>query len=153
MDQNVIYVFGAFRLNTDTQLLCYEGGANLQPKVYQLLLYLLQHPGRLIAREELFNAVWSRRVVEDTSLRLAINTLRKALQDESKTPSYILTVCKRGYRFLPEVTLEAGLQDSTKQLPMLGLQNRRKSDHQIAEPVFEAEFTALQHAYAQVNGG
>jgi len=106
MEQNVTYVFGSFRLQTDTQLLWYGAVATrLQPKVYHLLLYFLQHSGRLISREELFHAVWQGRIVEDTALRLSVNALRKALHDEHKTPRYILTACKCGYRFLPEVML------------------------------------------------
>lgn len=111
MVQLATYAFGPFRLETDTQLLRRDGAAiSLQPKVYRLLLYFLQHPGRVISREELFDALWHGRVVEDTALRLAVNALRKALRDESKTPRYIQTACKRGYRFIPEVSVEYGLQ-------------------------------------------
>jgi len=100
MEQNVTYAFGPFRLETRTQFLYHEGeNVRLQPKVYRLLLYFLQHPGRLISREELFEGVWRGMIVEDASLRQAVNALRKALLDDSKTPSYILTVCKRGYVF------------------------------------------------------
>lgn len=59
MEQNITYVFGPFRLKTDTQLLWYEGSSiSLQPRAYRLLLYFLQHSGRLISRKELFDAVW-----------------------------------------------------------------------------------------------
>jgi len=109
MEQNVIYSFGKFRLHTDTQLLWDEReGRQLQSKVYQLLLYFLQNSGRLVSRKELFNSVWQGRVVEDASLRLAVNNLRKALHDVAKNPYYISTICKRGYRFMPIVTIEAG---------------------------------------------
>ena len=121
MEQDITYAFGQFRLQTVTQLLCYEGETFcLQPKVYSLLLYFLQHAGRLVSRKELFSVVWQGRVVEDTALRLAINSLRKALHDESKTPRYILTTCKYGYRFLPEVRIEANSQPSTISPQALG---------------------------------
>lgn len=59
MGQNVTYGFGTFYLETNTQLLHHQSeNFRLQPKVYRLLLYFLQHPGRLIFREELFDEVW-----------------------------------------------------------------------------------------------
>ena len=73
--------------------------------MYWLLLYFLHHSGRLISHEELFDSVWDGRVVEDPALRLAINSLRNILRDESKLPRYISTVRKRGYRFLADVSV------------------------------------------------
>jgi DNA-binding winged helix-turn-helix (wHTH) protein len=106
MERNLTYFFGTFRLDTVTQLLWVdETNITLTPKVYGLLLYFLQHPGRVISHEELFDNVWRGRIVDDSSLRLAINSLRNVLHDESKFPNYILTVYKRGYRFLADVTV------------------------------------------------
>jgi DNA-binding winged helix-turn-helix (wHTH) protein len=106
MEQNTTYAFGSFRLDTDTQLLWNEETrVTITPKVYRLLLYFLLHSGRLISHEELFDTVWDGRTVGDSALRLAVNSLRNVLHDESKSPYYISTVCKRGYRFLAEVTV------------------------------------------------
>ncbi|MDD5267779.1 MAG: AAA family ATPase [Methylococcales bacterium] len=106
MEQSTNYLFGPFRLDTCAQLLCTEESCvNLSPKVYRLLLYFLLNSGRLISHEELFDKVWDGRIVDDSALRLAVNSLRNVLQDESKSPHYILTVCRRGYRFLAEVSL------------------------------------------------
>jgi len=107
MEQNNTYAFGPFCLDTGTQLLCNEKSCvNLTPKVYRLLLYFLLHSGRLISHEELFDTVWDGRIVDDSALRLTVNSLRNVLHDESKSPHYILTVCKRGYRFLADVTVK-----------------------------------------------
>lgn len=107
MVHDVNYVFGAFRLETATRLLYQEGpGVRLPVKVYSMLLYFLENPGRLISRREIFAHLWQGRVVEDVALRFTLNLLRRALHDNSKNPEYILTVCKCGYRFLPEVKLE-----------------------------------------------
>ncbi|MGZ8182437.1 MAG: AAA family ATPase [Methylobacter sp.] len=106
MEQNTTYAFGPFRLDTATQLLWNEESKiTLTPKVYRLLLYFVLQAGRLISHEELFDTVWDGRIVDDSALRLAVNCLRNALQDESKSPRYISTVCKRGYRFLATVTV------------------------------------------------
>jgi len=70
------------------------------------LQYFLLDSGRLISHEVLFDTVWDGRIVDDLALRLAVNSLRNVLHDESKSPQYIATVCKRGYRFLAEVTVK-----------------------------------------------
>ncbi|MDD5322952.1 MAG: winged helix-turn-helix domain-containing protein [Methylococcales bacterium] len=93
MEQNITYAFGPFRLDTATQLLCNEKSCvNLTPKVYRLLLYFLHHSGRLISHEELFDTVWDGRIVDDSALRLAVNSLRNVLRDERKSSQYISTV-------------------------------------------------------------
>ena len=107
MERNFIYEFGQFHLNTLSQVLWNKGGSvYLSPKVYRLLLYFLQHSDTLITHEELMEKVWDGRIVDNSALRFAVNTLRNALQDDCKTPKYILTVCKRGYRFLSMVNLK-----------------------------------------------
>ena len=108
MEQNKTYTFGTFRLDTAIQLLwCEEKNVTLTPKVYRLLLYFLCHTGRLISHEELFDAVWDGRIVDDSALRLTVNSLRNALHDDSKSPRYISTVSRRGYHFLATVTVSA----------------------------------------------
>jgi DNA-binding winged helix-turn-helix (wHTH) protein len=72
MEQGTTYLFGPFRLNTYTQLLCTEESCvNLSPKVYRLLLYFLLNSGRLISHEELFDTVM--KVNPPLILRLLIN--------------------------------------------------------------------------------
>ena len=111
MERNKIYIFGTYRLDTATQLLWNaDSKVTITPKVYRLLLYFLLHSGRMISHDELFNSVWDGRSVDDSALRLAVNALRKALQDESKAPDYIETACKRGYRFLALVTVKIGFE-------------------------------------------
>ncbi len=64
MEQSTTYLFGPFRLNTCTQLLCTEESCvNLSPMVYRLLLYFLLNSRRLISHEELFDMVWEGRIV------------------------------------------------------------------------------------------
>lgn len=154
MEQNVTYVFGPFRLQTDTQLLRYEGTTtSLQPKIYSLLLYFLQHSGRLISREELFAAVWQGRIVEDTALRLSVNALRKALHDESKNPHYILTACKCGYRFLPEVKVETGYQRNAAPAKASDLHYQARAGLPDAAQEHDTELSQLLEAFAQVTDG
>lgn len=153
MEQNNTYAFGSFRLNTATQLLWKEETSfNLTPKVYRLLLYFLLHPGRLISHEELFEKVWDGRIVSDSALRLAVNSLRNALHDESKSPHYISTVCKRGYRFLAEVTVKehSRIADASKTSP---LYPRPQTQPPPAKLEYTQELAALQIAFQQVSNG
>ena len=154
MEQSITYVFGSFRLETDTQLLWYEGSSvSLQPKVYRLLLYFLQHSGRLISREELFDAVWQGTIVEDTALRQAVNALRKALHEESKTPRYILTASKCGYRFLPDVTVAYGFQGSGPTAQTVSLHYRPKIEFPYASQENDVELAQLLEAFEEATDG
>lgn len=154
MGQKITYAFGPFRLETDTQFLCHESeNISLQPKVYRLLLYFLEHPGRLISREELFDAVWHGTIVEDTALRLAVNALRRVLRDDCKTPCFIFTACKRGYRFLPDVTVEYGFQRSVKMAQEKGIYFRPKAEFQDNSKKFETELEQLLEAFEQASDG
>lgn len=107
MEQGVAYTFGAFRLDTKTQLLHQNGESiRLQPRIYALLLYFLNNPDRVVSRQELFEALWPGVIVEDSALRLAINSLRNTLQDRKKPPRYIQTIFKQGFRFLAKVGVD-----------------------------------------------
>ena len=94
--------------NPDVRLLIKAGKeVKLQPKVSQLLEFLVQNPGRTVTREEIFSSVWSGRVVTDDVLSKTMSVLRSNLGDTLKNPRYIQTVSKAGYRLLIEpVTTE-----------------------------------------------
>ncbi|MCW8906866.1 MAG: transcriptional regulator [Sedimenticola sp.] len=69
----------------------------MEPKVMSLLLYMVEHAGTIVSREQLFEAVWPGVIVTDDTLTQAIIKLRKALGDNARNPRYIKTVPKRGY--------------------------------------------------------
>ncbi len=76
----------------------------LRPKPMQLLLVLMQHPQSLVTKEQLLEEVWSGLVVTDAVLTTAMKELRQALDDNARSPVYIETVHRRGYRFLLPVS-------------------------------------------------
>ncbi|MFO1273072.1 MAG: AAA family ATPase [Rubrivivax sp.] len=93
--------FGEFRLDPVNALL--QRGAErleLPPKVFALLCHLAARPGQLVTKDELLDAVWGRRFVSESVLKTAVNTLRGALGDDPRTPRFVETVPRRGYRFL-----------------------------------------------------
>ncbi|MFN7927156.1 MAG: LpqB family beta-propeller domain-containing protein [Blastocatellia bacterium] len=98
------YEFGPFHLDARERLLQRDGTTiALTPKAFDLLLALLEQHGRLVEKEELFQAVWSDTIVEESNLSSNIALIRKALSDGTNGVRYIETVPKRGYRFVAEV--------------------------------------------------
>src|SRR5215471_16838216 len=101
------FVFGGFRLDANRkQVWRGTGLIPLRPKLFATLHYLVEHSGRLITREELLRAVWSRTHVDETLLRGTMRDLRASLGDDAGSPVFIETVPHQGYRFLGEVRLK-----------------------------------------------
>lgn len=101
------FQFLHFQFNSQT--LCLTNTLNqqviqLEPKVASLLSYFLQHPQQVISKDQLFNSVWKDTVVTDHSISWSLSQLRKALGDQALKPTFIKTISKRGYQFLPQVT-------------------------------------------------
>ncbi len=153
MGQNITYTFGAFRLDTTTQLLWKDNvSITIAPKIYRLLLFFLLNPGNLVSHEELFKSVWDGRFVDDSAIRLAVNSLRKALQDNSKFPEYISTVCKKGYRFIAKVTVS----EQFKSLKAYRINPLYYRPHALGLPVWHEhalQFTELVLALQESTNG
>ena len=75
----------------------------LEPKAFEVLLFLIQNRGRLVRKTELLDAVWADAFVTENALTREIALLRKTLGDEARNARYIETVPRRGYRFIAEV--------------------------------------------------
>src|SRR5512132_4290912 len=82
----------------------------IEPKAMDVLMLLAEHAGRVVSREELFAAVWPDVVVGDEALTQSIIKLRRALGDNSRSPAYIQTISKRGYRLIAPVRHDEGAQ-------------------------------------------
>src|SRR5438876_1114635 len=82
---------------------CGEQRLLLSPRTFAVLRHLVQHPNRLIMREDLLASVWRDTIVSDAALATCIRDLRKALGDSSGAPRYIQTVHRRGFRFIGPV--------------------------------------------------
>ncbi len=75
----------------------------LEPKAFEVLLFLLENPGRLIEKRELLEHVWRDTVVTESAMTRVIADLRRALGDAAREARYIETVPTKGYRFIAEV--------------------------------------------------
>ena len=90
--------FGAFALDLDR--LCLRGPdgiIELRPKSFEVLQYLLQHAGRVVAKEQLITAIWPNVTVTDDSLTRCISEVRRAIGDARQL--VVKTVPRRGYVF------------------------------------------------------
>jgi DNA-binding winged helix-turn-helix (wHTH) protein/tetratricopeptide (TPR) repeat protein len=101
-----VYEFGRFRVHPTQRALFREGKqVILAGKSFDLLSVLVQNSGRLLTKEFLLQTVWQDVSVEENSIAKAISEIRRALGEDPKTPHFIATVSKHGYRFLPKVTV------------------------------------------------
>jgi TolB-like protein len=101
----VIYRFNDYELDTQRYQLCRLGNlVSIEPQVFDLLHYLLANRGKLVSRDELFDSIWSGRVVSDTSLSNHIKSARKAIGDNGRDQNSIKTIHGRGYQFVAETS-------------------------------------------------
>lgn len=99
-----IYQFGSFRLDMERYLLLRDQETiPLSPKVFETLIFLVQHRGQVSKKDEIINAIWPDTFVEESNLAQNIFLLRKALGEEKNEHRYILTIPGVGYRFVAPV--------------------------------------------------
>ena len=110
------YEFGRFRVNTGDRLLVRDQEiVQLTPKVFDILLALVESSGQVISKDSLMKRVWPDSFVEEGNLTQNISLLRKALGEGQNGHQYIETVARRGYRFVePVYESRDGGPDSTR---------------------------------------
>ena len=114
MQANSQLVFAPFRLDpVNQQIWNGDQEIRLRPKTFEVLRYLLDHPGQLVTKDALLDAVWKDGVVSDTMPSVSIAELRKVLGDVGKPPRFIATVHRRGYRFVVSVSIAEATSDPT----------------------------------------
>jgi DNA-binding winged helix-turn-helix (wHTH) protein len=112
-----LYHFGDFALDPRRRLLTRAGSSvSLTSKAFDLLHFLVQNPNRLIMKDELLQSVWGDAFVEEGNLTQYISHLRKALGESSEDARLIVTVARKGYQFISDVTPTERL-DAAKRSP------------------------------------
>lgn len=86
---------------------------HLRQKTFQVLLYLIEHRGRIVSKEELMAKVWPDTAVTDDAVVQCIVDLRRALGDDARNPRFIRTVPKRGYRFVASESPDVSTMELT----------------------------------------
>ena len=105
----LIYQFDTIQVDPQTFRILKDGNVlPVEPKAFEVLVFLLHHHGRLVEKDELLEAVWKDLYVTPNALTRVIAHLRKTLGDDAKESRYIETVPTRGYRFIADVKTLAG---------------------------------------------
>src|SRR6185436_117841 len=109
------FEFGDFRVDPRKRLLTRRGGdvISLTPKHFDTLLFLVENAGVVLEKDRIMGAVWPGVVVEENNLNQAVSQLRRLLGDDGAEHRYILTVPRRGYRFVADVQASAPADPGT----------------------------------------
>ncbi|MCB1692013.1 MAG: winged helix-turn-helix domain-containing protein [Pseudomonadales bacterium] len=113
------YVFREFELDMARESISRNGEElRLRPKSFSVLSYLVQHPGRLVTKEELLSAIWGHLHVTEGSLTQCLIDIRRVLADSAH--EIVRTVPRRGYIFEPEVAIKRSDTARRKRWAVLG---------------------------------
>lgn len=111
--------FAPFELDEQTRELRLRGDTvPLQPRVFDVLAYLIRHRDRMVGKEELLNTLWPDVLVTDASLQRAISLIRATLQRGGRADA-IQTRARLGYRFVGSETAAAPARESADRPPLL----------------------------------
>ncbi|HLJ45826.1 MAG TPA: LamG-like jellyroll fold domain-containing protein [Bryobacteraceae bacterium] len=80
---------------------------HLRAQSFDALVYLIEHRGAIVGKEELVSRLWGDRAVTDNSLAQCMNDIRKALGDDPRQPRFLRTIPRSGYCFVSEVEAPA----------------------------------------------
>jgi len=112
-DSSNSYEFKGFRIDGGRRLVFDNDGETvpLTPKVFDLLLFLVENRGKMLAKDEIMSAVWPDTIVEESNLTQNVSILRRALGDARGDNGFIVTVPGRGYKFVADVQSDTADQD------------------------------------------
>jgi predicted ATPase len=115
------YRFEACELDTAIYRLTVAGRVEpVEPQVFDLLAYLIEHRDRVVSKEELLDSIWGNRFVSESTLTSRVKSARRAIGDDGQAQRYIRTVQGRGYQFVAPVEEddegEASVPEMTPQI-------------------------------------
>lgn len=115
----MIFQFNDISVDTDKFLLKINNEViAVEPKVFDLIVYLISHRDRLVSRSEIFDTIWLGREVSDATLSNHIKNARNALGDDGQLQQVIKTIHGRGYQFIADIK---ETNNSTASLPSIKL--------------------------------
>lgn len=98
------YEFGEQSLDVDRrELRRGEDRIEIEPQVFDLIVYLMQNRERVVSRDDMIARIWGGRIVSDSAVTTRINAARRALGDTGAAQTFIRTVPRKGVRFVAEV--------------------------------------------------
>lgn len=100
----MIHSFNNIQIDTKTYRLLVSGEeVAVEPKVFSLIVYLIENRDKAVTREELLEHVWKGRIVSDISINNAVKSARKVLGDDGTRQRIIKTIHSRGYQFVAKL--------------------------------------------------
>ena len=109
-----VYRFQDYKLVTSRRELSHgDEPLPVEPKVYDLLLYLIERNDRAVGKDELQDAIWPNVVVSESALTRCVMKARQAVGDDAREKRIIGTVTKGGYRFIAPVEVVGQADDSS----------------------------------------
>jgi len=103
-DAHVIYEFSGRRLDPARRQLSHGGKpVPIFPRAFDALLLLVERRGTLLEKDFLLQALWPDVVVDENSLAKVISEVRRTLGEDPRDSGSIVTVPRRGYRFVAQV--------------------------------------------------
>ena len=114
------WCFGPFRLDPTTESLWRdEVLLPLPPKPFAVLAYLVVHAGQVVSKETLLEAVWPHTAVTEGVLKTCLGQIRQVLGETARSPQYIATLYRRGYRFVAPVVAYTEAVPASTDVPPL----------------------------------
>src|SRR5450432_299724 len=146
-----IYEFGDFRLDAEKRLLWREDEpVPLTSRVFETLLYMVEHHDTVLDKERLMEAVWPDSIVEENNLTQNISTLRRVFGETPGSHLFIVTVPGRGYRFVAEVRLrEADAGPEPQRIPETAIEPVETETERVAS-VSEPNHPAASRSFRPI---
>lgn len=107
------YRFGNCELVPQTRELRFAGEPrSIEPQVFDLILCLVEARERVVSQDELIDLVWSGRIVSDSAIGARVSAARAAIGDDGRSQALIRTIPRRGFRFIGQVSTDAGVRSA-----------------------------------------
>jgi DNA-binding winged helix-turn-helix (wHTH) protein len=110
-----LYEFDRFMLDVpDRDFTCRRQRIHLAPKTFEVLVALVTRAHRLVTKREMLDCVWPDVFVAEGIVTVHVAALRQVLGDTRRSPAYIETVSRSGYRFIAEVKVLTAVGAATR---------------------------------------
>src|SRR5262245_60168421 len=141
------YVFADYELDTRLYELRHAGQpCKLEPQVFNVLLYLIEHRERVVTKDELLEQLWPNHFISEVTLNHRIMAARKAIGDSGRAQRCIQTLHGRGYRFIAAVCVVEPAGAPPPQGPVLPAAPVAQSGGGLPPP-FVAREAEVQHLH------
>lgn len=130
--------FAGWLIAPHANLLSYHSTpVDIEPLLFDLLLYFTLRQGTIVTRQQLIDEVWKQKFVDDNAINRAMSTLRRILKRAPDSPTFIKTHYKKGYSFVPDVNIvyakeETPLQQETSDSSEPSAREKQPSAREVA---------------------